>query len=396
MERVAGLILRGAAVVGALVGALLLLPYALTPAYDYPPPSPFAGPHWFNPYAGMQGSWHEVALHAHGLTCCLRAAERRSDEEMAAFYRGLGYDVALVSDHQRFSFVPGPRLYEHGANVRKTHQLVIGAHSVDWLDFPLFQSTADKQYVLDRLRRESELVGIAHPEIRRGYSFDDLRRLTGYDFMEVLHEGFSYEPWWDSALSAGRLSWATGSDDAHGTANPAKMGLSWTMLRAPSTAPEDLVAALRAGRGYAVAGHRGTNDVELRDVAIRGDTLVVTTDPGALSFTFVGQGGRIRAVVRASATARYLLQPGDRYIRTVVRTPRSALFLNPVVRTVGERPAALLATPALVATWAGRSAVVAGLLALAWALARRFRPGRRAHRPARAPRRRSRRTRVPA
>ena len=368
-----GRVARGAGWAFALIGAVLLLPYGLTPSFHYPPAAPFAGDRWYNPYADARGTWRQVALHDHGLDCCLGTAERHSDEQMAAYYRSLGYDVALVSDHQRLSFLPGLQVYEHGMNILKTHQLVIGARRVDWLDFPLFQSTDDKQYVLRRLRGEAALVGIAHPEIRHGYSMRDLRRLTGYDFMEVLHEGFSYEPWWDEALSAGRLSWVTGSDDAHGLGRPSKMGLSWTMLRATSTAPAALVSALRGGRSYAVAGEHGVNDVRLRDVAIHGDTLIVTTDPGATSFTFVGQGGHVRSVVHASSRATYVLRPDDSYIRTVIRTPRTALLLNPVVRTSGDRPRALQATPALAATWGGRTALLLTLLALAWGFGGRLR-----------------------
>lgn len=377
-----------ALIAGGVVVGGLLLPYALLPSYHYPPPTPFAGREWYNPYAGMRGAWHQMALHDHGLTCCSLVEERRSDEAMAAYYHALGYDVALVSDHQRFGYVPGPRVYEHGMNVLKTHQLVIGARDIDWIDFPLLQSTDDKQYVLDRLRAEAVLVGLAHPKIRNGYSFDDLRRLTGYDFMEVLHEDVSYEPWWDAALSAGRLSWATGSDDAHGTGRPSKMGLSWTMLRGFSTEADALVSALRQGWSYAVKGQRGVNDVQLRDVAIRGDTLVVATDPGALSFTFVGQGGHVRSVVHASSRASYLLRPEDSYIRTVVRTPRTTLYLNPVVRTPGQRPAMARAVPALAATWGLRAALLSTLLGLTWALRRRERPTRGARLSARAPGRR--------
>ena len=323
------------------------LPYALAPTYRYPEAAPFAGARWYNPYAGMRGTWRKTSLHAHGLTCCTEAAVRRADQRIESYYRdSLRYDVALVSDHQRLSTLPGLPEYEHGINVRKTHQIVLGARHVDWFDFPLIQSTNDKQFVIDRLRSQGPLVMLAHPEIRDGYSLDDLRRLTGYGLMEVMHEGSSFEPWWDAALSAGRLSWATGSDDAHGLARPRKMGLSWTMIRAPSTSPDALLAALRAGWTYAVGGVRGVNDVRLRSVELRGDTLVVRTEPGADAFTFIGQAGRVRAVVHDAAVARYVLRPQDTYIRTVVHTPHTSLYLNPVVRSAaGGPPLQLAAVP---------------------------------------------------
>lgn len=367
--------------VGAALPVVLLtaalLPNLVAPSYRYPPPRPFRGPVWFNPYAGMRGSWHQASLHAHGLTCCSHTLERRTDLGMARYYRALGYDVALVSDHQRIADGDALTDYEHGMNVRKTHQLVIGARHVDWMDFPLYQSSADKQYVLDRLHSEAPIVVLAHPEIRNGYSFRDLARLTGYEGLEVLHDGDSFEPWWDAALSAGRFSFATGGDDAHDTTNAHRMGVSWTMIRAPSTKAEDLIAALEHGWTYAVNGKRGRNGIRLRDVQIRGDTLIVATDGIAGRFTFVGQDGRVRAVLGASDHAAYALRPEDSYVRTVVEGAGTTLYLNPVVRTSAGALSRLTSIPTPLGAWPRAYGIAATLVGVGWGLRRRGRSGDR-------------------
>jgi hypothetical protein len=74
-------------------------------------------------------------------------------------------------------------LYEHGYNIAKGHQLAIGAHSVEWLDFPIWQGRDQKQYIIDRVGAAADLVALNHPNT--AYSEDDLRDLTSYQLLEV-------------------------------------------------------------------------------------------------------------------------------------------------------------------------------------------------------------------
>ncbi len=351
---------------------VVLLPNLLAPAYRYPPARPFHGSVWYNPYAGMSGRWQQASLHTHGLTCCSSTKERLTDQQMVDYYRALGYDVALVSDHQRIAAIDVLPSYEHGMNVRKTHQLVIGARRVDWLDFLLYQSADNKQYVLDRLHAAAPVVVLAHPEIRNGYSFSDLARLTDYDGMEVLHDGDDFERWWDAALSAGRFSFATGSDDAHFTAGLGRRGRSWTMIGAQTTRPADLLRALEHGWTYAANGRQGRNGIRLRGVQVRADTLIVTTDVPGRRFAFIGQGGAVRAVVSGTDRATYLLRDADAYIRTVIEGPGTTLYVNPVVRTSEGAVERLGAIPTH-AAWPRVTGIAATLVGLAWGVRRRAR-----------------------
>src|SRR5262245_19653524 len=128
----------------------------------------------------------------------------------------MGYDVAGVSDYHDIAAQDGIEtlpLYEHGYNVSKRHQLAIGAREVDWLDFPLWQSLSDEQFVIDRVGRTAELVALAHPTSRDAYSNDALHRLSGYQLMEVVNGPHRIEDPWDEALSSGHAVWALANDD---------------------------------------------------------------------------------------------------------------------------------------------------------------------------------------
>ena len=103
----------------------------------------------------------------------------QTDADIVDAYHAAGYDIAGVSDYQRIS---DPALspiaeYEHGYNIRKRHQLAIGAKGVVWMDFLFWQGLNQKQYILDRLRATAALVSINHPARLEGYTVDDM--LTG-------------------------------------------------------------------------------------------------------------------------------------------------------------------------------------------------------------------------
>lgn len=347
------------------LGGLAAWPYVLLPRYRFQDPAPFSGPALYNPYAHATGRWWKANFHAHSHAWGGLTNGRGSPAQVIARYRELGYDIPCVSNYESIDggslsdpdFIP---VYEHGYNIGKVHQLVIGAPSVLWLDFPFFQSLSERQYILDRLNRIGGIVVIAHPWLRNGYPLRQLRYLTHYRLIEVTRHGQVGTPRWDAALSAGHLAWALGDDDTHDAFQPGNIGMSWTMVKAPSKRRQDVLAALRAGHTYAVRGTGGVNDVLVREVALRGDTLVVRTDPGATAFRFIGQGGEVREVVRDSMEARYVVRPGDSYVRTEVVTPRTRMFLNPVVRWDGRRLPEPTATFDAARTWRARAVLIGG------------------------------------
>lgn len=359
--------------------ATLALPYACSPVYRFSEPRPFAGSHLHNPYAKLQGRWQRANLHAHGTAWGGLTNGKQPSEDVVRTYRALGYDVAGISNYHQITAIAGVDtlpIYEHGYNIHKRHQLAIGARRVVWFDLPLWQSLSHEQFVIDRVREAADLVAIVHPHTRGAYSVDDLRWLTRYDLLEIVNGPFRSESPWDVALSSGHVVWAIANDDTHDTADVRRTAAAWTMINAPSASTSDVVLALKAGRSYAVArnGDETTAmDVTLTSVELVGDTLVVAAAGAPATFTFVGQNGAVRRVVDDAARASYTFDGRDTYVRTIVKAPRTTLYLNPVLRYDGisvPSPSAG-ATLDLGMTWALRSAWAGFVLVVAWHLRRR-------------------------
>src|SRR5262249_29188256 len=158
---------------------------------------PFHGDQFCNPYASATAAWKRANFHAHGLAWLGLSSAAQTDDEVVAAYLRSGYDVAAISNYQKITDSGTIPVYEHGFNVGKQHQLATGARRVAWFDFPFWQSIHQKQYVLDRVARSAELVAIAHPAANRhAYSDDELRRLAGYQLLEVVNGKFTAERSW--------------------------------------------------------------------------------------------------------------------------------------------------------------------------------------------------------
>jgi len=347
------------------VVVVALLPALVAPHYRFPDPAPFSGHQWHNPYAGLDApAWHTINLHAHSAAWGGVTNGTGTPDEVRGAYRRLGYDGAAVSNYHQLTADPSPgalSVYEHGINVRKAHVLVVGAHEVRWLDFPLVQTVHHQQRVLDHLRGAGALLAIPHPGIRGARDTEALRALTGYQLLEVTSTYGIWEEEWDAALGAGRLVWALGSDDAHNVRDVTQVGESWTSVASGSAAPESLLAALAAGRHLAVSGHHGRTSLRVRSVVMRDGVLRVEVDGPVTELAFVGPGGRVRHRV-PSGRGAYRPAPEDAYVRVVVRGDSAVLYLNPVVRHRGDGVPVPTASVDAPSTWLARTAQATALL----------------------------------
>lgn len=375
MFRVAG---YGLAALAVAVAIFLALPYVLQPSYRFPAAKPFAGAALYNPYANLGPTWQRVNFHAHARAWLGATNGRQSGAAIVAHYRALGYQSAQVSNYEHISGAqPGDStwlpVYEHGYNIDKVHQLVLGARRVDWLDFPWHQTIRNRQFVLDRLHRSGALVVVAHPELRDPTNGAAFRWLTDYDLMEVrTHSGIGTAPW-DTALSTGHAVWGIADDDTHDIEDAETTGRYWTMVNAASSRPAAILAALRAGRMYAVEGPPGGNDVGLEAFGLRGDTLELRLSGPAARVAFYGARGVRLASFAGVREARFVVPGGEPYVRAVVETGRTTMYLNPVIRYDGVA----LARPVAVATPDARGGFAALLAVLMlvppWMLSRRSR-----------------------
>lgn len=368
-------------VVAILLLLFIAIPSLLAPVYRFPRPQPFAGSALWNPYAHPSGSWQKANLHAHGVAWAGVTNGKQRDAEVVAAYKARGYTVAGVSNYgsiAAFDGVDTIPLYEHGYNIPKGHQLAIGARKVVWLDFPLWQTLDQKQYIIDRVGADAELVSVNHPNT--AYTDDDMRNLTGYQLMEIVNGPFPVEDLWDTALSAGHVVWALGNDDAHDVTNLRRTYIAWNMIDAPSSSAADIIGALRAGRTYAVSLVGNNSDAALKSVEVSGATVTITSTGVPATYLFVGQDGAVRGTANQVMQATYTFAATDTYIRTVIRTPNMVMYVNPIMRYDGVALPALVAVVNDTSTWLRRVGVFAVSAFVTFVLWRRGprRTGRRA------------------
>ena len=125
--------------------------------YVYAPPIPFQGDSIVNPYQGTNGNNVQVAnFHAHTKNGFLNG--KGSPIDVYAKYDSIGVDIHPVSQYHNIDtsglsntgYIP---VYEHGYNIGKTHQLIIGANRVINKDFVFFQQTGNTRTTLLRFKQ---------------------------------------------------------------------------------------------------------------------------------------------------------------------------------------------------------------------------------------------------
>jgi hypothetical protein len=357
--------------VGIFILTLLIvfvMIYLWAPVYKFTLHEPFSGNHLFNPYAKMDSNnWRKANFHMHSRMAG-GVTDGRMNSSQAIFntYERLGYNVFSISDYMRINiygqekgtYIPA---YEHGYGIWKNHQLCIGSKGVSFLDYPFGQTLNDKQYVINVLKEKNEIVTIAHPEFRKGYSPNDFRYLRNYDLLEALnHYRFSM-PQWDAALSSGYPAYILASDDAHDITKAGEVGRCVTFINSPSTKPEEIISNLKAGNAYGVSVGRyekenvdsiavSANSIpKVTGIAVRNDSLFVTVSEKAMAFRFVTQNGLLRSTVKNSSNAVYQISKTDPYIRTEILfagkhiSDSITIYLNPVYRYNGDKPVKPLA-----------------------------------------------------
>lgn len=358
----------------------LYLELAWPPFYDFPPPRPFAGDAWYDPYAGYRGGGLVANFHAHaGVWGGLTKGEVTRDE-LFAMYAQRGYDVVGISDYMSIAPPQDPAAlylpdYEHGYTIGRRHQTVIGASRVDWFDYPYGGSLRQKQHVIDRLRPDAAFLVVNHPTKAESYDFADFARLTGYDALEIATKYGVWDDFWDEALSSGRPVWGMAADDGHTqrTGGGSHLGIGSVVIHASERTPEAVLAALRAGNFHSNYTRQNEPPIALLRAEIENGELVVEVGENADSIRFISAHGDVRHEERERSIGRYRMGADDPYVRVEVIAHGAVLYLNPVIRWDGVALPSPRAELRAVPTWSVRAL---GAVALAWlarALIRRAR-----------------------
>jgi hypothetical protein len=343
-----------------LILTLFFLPFIITPAYDFPDARPFSGDKIWNPYQNIDTNhWQRANFQVQsrawgGVT----DGSNNTFDKVWNTYRELGYSVIGISDYMKINkmaedssgYIP---IYEHGYNIRKTHQVSIGAKEVTWLDFVFYQTVNHKQFLINLQRDKTEILALVHPAFSlEGYSKDDLRKLTNYDLIEPLNQQKYSFAHWDAALSAGNPVYLLADDDVHDIDDPLWYGRIVTYINSPDNSAKNIIAALKNGKAYGYSPYTPDGDTkekkvkrfknlhELKEVKVKGDTLFVRADPGIYEIRFIGQNGKTLKKINNQNSGYYVFKPSDTYVRTEIDYKRDeVMYLNPVIRYSGDKPA---------------------------------------------------------
>ncbi|MBC8321622.1 MAG: hypothetical protein H8E34_12965 [Bacteroidetes bacterium] len=344
-----------------IVTGILIMYYLLAPVYKFSGPVPFTGNKLYNPYQSIDSAnWRKYNFQVQSKAWLgITDGRKNTNELIDSVYKVLGYDHVATSDYQKINifgkddsaYIP---TYEHGYNIFKTHQVCINADKVLWVDLMFGQTLSMKQWILDQLSEHSEIVALAHPLLRHGYTINDMKYLTNYEAIEVLNNIRVSVAHWDAALSTGQIAYIISDDDAHDVLYSNDVGRRFTMINSLTLNRNEILSNLKKGASYGIDFFR-IDDEPMKDKAERskyipkltsakliGDTLIVSVDANALLFRFIGNNGEVLHVVENSDTALYVIEDTDPYVRTeIMFHDHSVMYLNPVLRYNGEFPKTL-------------------------------------------------------
>jgi hypothetical protein len=260
------------------------------------------------------GHWYKGQLHCH----TTNSDGGCSPPQLEAKYRQDGVDFLAITDHERITvdpeaewgqdvpvFIPSE---EHGTSEGHMVFIRIGQHI----------GLKPGQEAIDAALSQGGMAMLCHPEWVAGYGPDELDRLTGFQFIEVVNagtrderQGQGYgEAAWDYLLGQGKIVWGTATDDFHGKPASALHG-GYVVVNAPELTADAIVANLLAGNFYATEGPP-------LNLKLEGNKLTVTYNEPASVF-FRGRGGAAYQVTRLDGLERtiatYALRGGETYVR---------------------------------------------------------------------------------
>jgi hypothetical protein len=210
-----------------------------------------------NPFDG-DGVWLKANLHTH----TTNSDGDTAPVERVAQYADAGYDVLAVTDH-RF-VTPVDELARDDIVLLRSAELHPSCpngpvHHLVCLnlapEFVLDEDLAANDLIAAVRACGGEVIA-AHP-YWCGHTVEHILALENIMAVEVYNATCSRigkadsSVIWDYLLAAGRMLPAVAVDDVH---RGRDIFMGWTMIRAASRDPEDIMAALRGGAFYATCG----------------------------------------------------------------------------------------------------------------------------------------------
>jgi hypothetical protein len=367
-----------------LILVALVLQYVVNPKYDFPEPQAFHGEYIYNPYRGIDSSkWEMGNFHVHtrayyGVT----NGKVNSNKYLDSLYRYFGYGVIGISDYEKINRYENPNKwfvpeYEHGYTYYKTHQLVLNASKVSWLDYFFYQTLNNKQFIINQLKKDPNVIlTIPHPFLRQAYTFEEFRRLSNYECLEICNNERVATVFYDTILSAGRPVFLMADDDAHDLTK-IKEGIHSFNLINTDLVKDSILRAIKTGRlvgvNFNVSSFKTNEEKkealqklpEILSLSLIKDTISVKFSNMVKSIKFIGQNGLEMKKTTNSSEGSYFFKKEDTYIRTEIECLDGTIYyLNPFFRYNGIQLTDNTPAYNFVLTWTWRLVSIIVLLSM--------------------------------
>lgn len=354
-----------------LIAFMLIVVTSVTPIYDFQSPKPFSGRDIFNPYSRLDTAhcWKRTCFHVHTrVRGIFNECEYWPDEVYRRFEK-FDYDIVTFSNHNEITTHPFDtalqvNVYEHGYNIFKYHKLVFGSPSVNYFDHLLPFLASQKQFQIDLLGKESDIIQMNHPLRTNGFLTSQFDKLEGYRLMELDSGRSTENAYWDSALSAGHYCFGLAGDDLHKPDKTSRIAVRCNFLCTPSATYKDILQTLREGTFYAMRVPdygRGDWDVKyemnkklpsIRNIGLQDSTVFIALSVPADSIKFTGEHHTTLAMAIDSDSASYQMRQCDPYVRITAYFPQGeVIYSNPFARYDASMSESPFAEPTHSVNW---------------------------------------------
>jgi hypothetical protein len=336
---------------------LLVDQYLHCPHYSFTDPRSFHGEKIVNPYA--DANFNDVStanFHAHTKSWGGLTNGKGSSSDVWQRYDSLGHTFHALSQYHKIdtfnkekqNYVP---VYEHGYNLKKTHQLVIGAKRVVWKDYIFPQTLHNKQFILHEMAKDTNnLVVLNHPAVRSGYDVNDLKLLHYYDHIELLNPSAQSFAHWDTALTAGKKIFVVGNDDNHNIFNDNAIGRFTTLIFGAASDSKKMIDRMKKGQSVAVwlpQIHNETLEskrsklLNLRSlisgISLIDSMLAINLSKSVAEIRVIGHHGKHKLKQRNISSLTFPFSQNDAYLRVeLYLEDGTKLYLNPIFRDIAE------------------------------------------------------------
>ena len=331
--------------------------YLFCPSFTFHNPKPFTGSIIYNPFKDFNAvDWKKSNFHAHCRAWNGITNGQGTAPDIWKAFDSLGYTFHSISNYHyidtNYSTQPNYiSAYEHGVNLKKTHQLVLNANAVVWKDYLFPQTLNNKQHILSLEAADTNAVVILnHPLMRNGYSTTDLKTLQGYDAIEILNPAAQSFAHLDTALSNGHRIALIGNDDLHDISDRTSAGRFATLLFAPNSLNNEAISAIKNGKTIAFEAPDQTDfkrkieqianvNPQIKTIVTLNDSIVLNFSQPVSQFKAIGQNGKIIFEQDTLTNTSIPFPITESYIRFQYKTADGVLFyLSPLFRYDGSFP----------------------------------------------------------